>query len=559
MAGARITDVTIKATGLGDNIIPTGVTISYGPGAIPVAQLSFVPGKEGDPYVTDTASLLESIDSKKRKEDITIDVSVAKWVSSLNGQGGGKVTKTLKFQGFLDGVTIMNAVGRNSYQAIIKNKAQVALELTTYTPGLTALSVNVFKNPMIGMRTDANRRDDQASVAFSNIIDTVKPNVHPIVYYRDLLLTAIDIQLGKWPTYVGYEKNALGNISFKQIFEHPVYKKNLNLVKKLFQEVDLSAVTGGALSRASAVEIHGSLRDLFASGPNTILDNFLNFLQAMNCTLIISNSKMYVVPNNSVLKQPHIKPNKGQLQNEPNAAGPADYMSYSYNDNGYKDFAHVVVLQAGIFGGAYNAGRNTLDRTVSATYTDEDYLANSCGVLAVRAHPWMVTSPVHAQPKDVIDGKKAVTKGDPKHNSTNFNNAAELVQQKTEQRNKEKMLMTTEEFKEALQTFAKTKFYQARFTDRTGSLDMDFNPGWVPGTGGTFYIRETDMWVDFYVTNVTHRIETNATNQGNASTSVSFCCARMGKEPKGVDVDAYLGYSLDKEDNIQDAFLGDIM
>ena len=109
----------------------------------------------------------------------------------------------------------------------------------------------------------------------------------------------------------------------------------------------------------------------------------------------------------------------------------------------------------------------------------------------------------------------------------------------------------------ALKNYAETKFYQARFLDRHGSITMDFNPNWVPGTGGTLYIRETGLTVAFYVESVTHRIDLSPPANGSAITVVNFSCGRMGKEPRGTTKDEYLGYDLGKEKAIQSAFISD--
>jgi hypothetical protein len=112
--------------------------------------------------------------------------------------------------------------------------------------------------------------------------------------------------------------------------------------------------------------------------------------------------------------------------------------------------------------------------------------------------------------------------------------------------------------RDVLKNYAETKYYQARYGDRQGSITLDFNPKWVPGTSGSLYVRETGTFVAFYVTGVTHRIEMGAPHNGTAMTSITFCCGRVGASPPGVEQDMYLGYNLAKEKAIQAAFLSDI-
>jgi hypothetical protein len=306
----------------------------------------------------------------------------------------------------------------------------------------------------------------------------------------------------------------------------------------------------------SRLEVSQALEQAFTRGPNTLLDNYLNFLQEINCTLIISNTKMFVVPYNSFLKQPHGNIGEGEIQYKPNRAGPADYDSYVYNDNGYKDIAYVIILGAGVFGGGTNTGENIHDRFVTATHKAPK--SNASGVLAVKAHPWMMASASQTQGKDAIDLKRAIENGSISPFVTPFEASLNAIQKPTAARQKEKKTNLESTMKEIMDNYAETKFYQARFTDRTGMLHMNFNPDWVPGTGGTFFVRETGMWIDFYVTNVTHNISTSAPNQGDATTTVNFCCGRMGKDPEGVTSDKFLGYDQGKENSVRQNFLSDI-
>jgi hypothetical protein len=111
---------------------------------------------------------------------------------------------------------------------------------------------------------------------------------------------------------------------------------------------------------------------------------------------------------------------------------------------------------------------------------------------------------------------------------------------------------------DVIKNYAETKFYQVRFSDRQGSITMDFNPYWVPGTGGTLYVRETGCTLTFYVQSVTHRVDMSAPSNGTAITTVSYTCGRIGKKSVGTKEDKFLGYNSDKEEGVQEAFLSDI-
>jgi hypothetical protein len=108
-----------------------------------------------------------------------------------------------------------------------------------------------------------------------------------------------------------------------------------------------------------------------------------------------------------------------------------------------------------------------------------------------------------------------------------------------------------------LDDYAQSVLYQARYGDRTGSVTMEFNPNWVPGTGGSIFIKETKTYIHFNVTAVTHTISTAAPNTGTAITSVSFNCGRVGSSPSGLSSYKYFGYDSGKENGIKGSYIGD--
>lgn len=125
-------------------------------------------------------------------------------------------------------------------------------------------------------------------------------------------------------------------------------------------------------------------------------------------------------------------------------------------------------------------------------------------------------------------------------------------------RQKQKDEDVKKQLKTVLDNYAETKFYQSRYADRQGSITMDFNPDWVPGTSGALYVRESQMWLVFYVISVTHTVEVGAPNNGTALTIINYNCGRMGKKPPGVNKDEFLGYDKGKENNLRDQFIQDI-
>jgi hypothetical protein len=539
--------VKLTVTGLPSGTA-IGATVTYQVGQIPVASVDLVP--PGDLKITGGFG---NIDGLKRQNEISIDVSVDAFAGD-----SGNTSRKLSFKGLLDGLTVGNMVGGNTYQAVVKNKAQTLLELTTHTPGLYPTSVNIFKNPSYAMTLKPGEGESGAVQAWNIADKELKHNQPVIKFYTDLMLWLIGKQKGNWKMFAGRDKMVDGKLPFEKIYNDPRYQSALTEAQRLFSSVDLSAVSNGAVTnlKASHPTISGQIAETFKKGPNVLLENYQYFLSQLGCTLIFSNNKMYVVPENSVLKPDSKAVEKGVLQKKPNTAGPADYNAYMYNDNGYRDIAHVLVQLGSYVGGVYLADL-TFERGVLATYSDTE-LSHASGVLVVAGHPWLALSTTNPLASSGKQGKQRMDKPkDSMHDTpTNFTDAKKQAKQNYVTGTKE----GTNSFKEnaaLLSNYAETKFYQARFTDRHGSLTMDFNPNWVPGTGGSLYIRETSMFISFYVTSVTHRIDQSPPTNGSAITVVNFSCGRMSSSPKGTSSDKFLGYDIGKEQTIQAKFIKD--
>jgi hypothetical protein len=556
---AHKTDVNISG-GFG-GVTVVGITVNYPVGGIPTCFLDLAPGPAGVIDVSDgSLGEISNAESQKRKKDITVNVSVKAYAGKA-----GYTYRKLAFVGVLDGVNLSNAVGSNSYQAVLKSKAQYLREVTKITPGLYPSSINIYKMPASSMQVNPNSPDStREAVAWSNIernmrkqgMNPIKDD--PIEYYTGVMRTVISLQQGGWEALLGREKMLNDKIPFKDIFSSESYKRALKAASALFNNVDLSGVTSGALSKpVGRADVLGAIKKAFVTGPNNLLDNYLSFLNEIGCTVIFSNNKMYVVPANSFIKSNASEPGVREMQSTPNHAGPADYNGYTYSDNGYRDIGHVIVLSNGRWGGSNNHGGETFDRMILGSYSAPN--ATGSGVLAVMGHPWMILTPSASSPGDARRFKAKAEGGDPVGKApASFDDAVRVAQKNNAARTSEKIASAQNAMSEAIQAYAETKYYQAKYYDRMGSLNMDFNPQWVPGTGGTLYVRETGAMLSFYVTSVTHRIDTSAPSHGNASTTVNFCCGRIGTGPEGVTADRYLGYDIGKETNIQYSFISDI-
>jgi hypothetical protein len=537
-------DVTIKCS-LGN---ANGATLTYQVGSIPTATVSLIPPGG----FTVEGFQLTDVEGQKRGGDHSISISV-KAHAAL-----GSTSREARFIGTLDGMSVNQTFGSARYEAVLKNKAQVLAELTTMTPGLYPAGVNIYQNP--GWATIVNNQEEGRVEEWGMMKEA--PEVFgnpPIKTYTEIIKWVLGKQKSGWQNYVGIDKDLTGGTPFDGIFTDGRYSKALDEAIRIFDTIDLSAVSGGAQKGIDCTSpfVSDALGSLFKSGPNVLLENYLGFLGFMGCTMIFSNNKAYVVPMNSSLKQGGSAPGKGQSQGSPNAAGPVDYNNYVYNDIGYRDIACVaVVIDAGP--GGPSLGGPGWDTGGAAYYCEKDGASKASGVYVVRAHPFMALSATAALNDTAEFAERMDSPQDSAYkNKTSFDAAATASGNGHAKRAKFKVKDAKTKYGKALQSFAENRFYQARYGDRQGSILMDFNPQWCPGTGGVLFMKGTGMAVEFYVTSVSHHVSVNAPAEGSAITTVNFSCGRLGKPPSGMSSDSFLGYTRGKEQGIQKSFVGD--
>ena len=545
---ATKSDVSITGSGFGGT--PVGVTIVSHVGSIPTASVDVAP--PGGPKISGGSGALGEIEAQKRS-----DASVSIKVQSHTGSKAG-ATRTLTFKGFLDGLSLNSSVGSVNYQAVIKNKAQTLLELTTYTPGLYPAGINLWRSPSFSMLTNT---DENASVVSWGKIEAGAGifGLSPIKAYTKMLKWVLEQQKGGWQEYVGRDTTLSGKIPYARIFEDGRYGKAVGLGIKLLENVDFTMVDGGSLEgiKCSNDKVMSAIGDLYKSGPQVVLENYMNFLAYMGCTLIFSNSRLHIVPINSVLKQPSFAPGKGSSGGGMyNAAGPGDYNSFSYNDNGYRDCAGAVVVMEGLAGGLDMYG-NGVDSGGCAYFMEDAGASKASGIIAVKAHPFMALNPYASRGDEAKALQTTADSNKSRYGAKVSSTKAEEIGKDYSETAKNKLSSMKSQFGDVLDSYAQSVFYQTRYGDRQGSITMDFNPNWAPGTGGTLYIRDTGISIHFYVTSVTHRVEMGAPNHGSAITVVNFSCGRAGTTPSGIVGDKFLGYDQGKEKGVQHSYISD--
>jgi len=555
------TDVKLSVTPL-PGVTPTGISINFSAGAIPVCTVDFAPAEQGVIKIEGgAAGILANPDKYKRLTEITVDIDV----TSHSGQN--KTTNnTFTWSGLLDGVNLSNNVGNNTYQAVLKGRAQTLLELTTLTPGLTPSSVNIYKNPyysIIGASSDGDENVEKAWSSFE-LSGELDFGQDPLKFYVDLLKLIVNNQLGGYQNYLGNETMTNSSVALEKVFSEERYIRALTKAQKLLDTIDISAVDGGTLAQLTTSYPNASakIKDYFFSGPNILLENFMNFLGFIGCTLVFGDEKIFVVPERSFIKQTHTSPGIKEESSTPNATYPADYNGYTYNDNGYRDVLAVILSNEMPIGGTQLVDL-PYDPGLVGVYKDENELTQASGVLVVPEHPFSMfynnnDNNFHDahELKDTADST-----GQAYHpESKKYDDALGSPDEKQAERATDKKQKYADILSggEDLNNYAEIKFYQARYGDRRGSITMSFNTKWAPGASGTLYVRETGFSLDFWVESVTHRVDMTPPAGGSAITIINFCCGRMGTTPVGVEEDKFTGYNKGKETEFINNFISDI-
>jgi len=552
MAKTSDVDLTVSLSG----VTPVGMSLNFSVGAIPTCLVDLAPSGPGIIKIVDAASgVLANPDSQKRTE-VNVDVSVR----SRDG-AGGNTTHKLKWTGLLDGLTISNTVGNNSYQAVLKGKAQTLLELTTLTPGLFPTSVDIYKNPFYSVLTNTDD-DSQAEQGWVNdqFAQKIDLDSDPIKGYTNFLKELLKEQQGGYERFLGNIMTVDATQPLQEIFSDSRYKQAINDGIRLLEQVDFQYVTGGTIEKVKcrAPNVAGLIKTYFTTGSNIILENYTNFLKFVGCSLVFGNEKIFVVPEKSFLKQQHSAPGKKASSSTPNVANPADYNSYIYNDNGYRDICAVILANSLPLGGQMLTSQHP-ETGLVACYVDKKTITKASGVLVLPDHPWsMFMYNNENAPKDAKEMKERADVGGESYYPKGFQWGAQEPKESQIKRAEEKEEAYKDNVKDIMKNYAETRFYQARYGDRQGTITLEFNPNWVPGACGVLFVRETKFFVDFYVESVTHRVDMTPPAGGTAITVVNFSCGRMGTAPIGVDKDEFLGYNKGKEQGFITAFLGDI-
>lgn len=533
-----VSDVKVSVDG-NLPISPIGVEIVYAVNTVPycVVQMD----------ATRSASLLADPDSFKRQGLVNVNLSVK--------------DKTIKFIGLFDGLSASQSVGGINYEAILKGQAQLLLECDTIIPGLSPYGVDPFH----ATKTDAfsQTSDDQTKIYEGLEQGALSINFDGLSLpeaYKAMAISAVTYQTtpGAYSSLVPQAPN-LDGTTLKDVMENPGRIAKLQSTITLLNNLDVTALA--ALKNVvftSDTPVANNFIHSYVTGPRILWENLIEYYGMLGAIFIPANTKILVVPNNGFITFPHSIPGTRQHSSIPNAAYPADDNFFNYNDNGYRDVGYVALVAqlqastgsvhsfAAYQGGYPKKGGNSL--------------AAGAGLLVIESNPLMLSAAAgYFDPTTNSENAKDHTS----EKTTNVPSIQKINNFATQQSDPESLAKKSSADYSARvlafgDNYAEIKFYQARYGDRTGSITLQFNPNWCPGTVGTLYAREPGIFLDFFVQRVSHRVALSAPNTGIATTTVDFNCGRIGTTTASVAEDKLYNYGYGDVLNVQNQFISDI-
>ena len=505
-----------------------GASFQYGLNTVPVATA------ELDPQAA--TGLLCNFEQHRRKLVTLI-------ARTTNG--------CVHFDGFIDGASVSQQSGSLGLSLVIKGRQQWLLEAYTRVPGLHPSSLAVFDNLKV-LHSDFGVQDGnfvkgvQLGVYALNKVSLEQPLFQVV---KAIYLEAFNL-IAKSPLIFNKEIALLPTVVITQAAEVFLAAKQ-PLVRAMISSMDTTAVDGILLTAAAAQLGPDLINTVVQTLNGSVFDSVVQLSQQYGCNLVVGNSKMYIVPDVGFIKMPHIATvARAQHSDIPNIIYPADYLSYQFNDQGYRDIK-----------GCYLSSRPESMTLITATgltrclghYVDPQAI----GGILIEHLPQFVSGPLEylSIKNSKVIGKACAAgalrgvDGAPTQKSVEAQER--IIFQNTEQ--------AANDFVQKVgNNWAQLTYLQRKFADRDGSIDAVFNPNWAPGGVGTLYTRYPGTWLDFRVTAVTHSFRATP-GAASANTSIQFDCGRMGGATNsGIDMVDYYQYDYGKSEAFANDFVANV-
>jgi len=484
-------------------LLPTGVTLQYGLNIIPTAVLELSP-RDAD-IVCDF--------EKYRRSTMRMDI--------MSKQG------CTTFIGLVDGLSMSQSVGDMRMQLVLKHPFQLLAEINPKLLGYHSTGVP-FTRRVEALQMELDRSEMRlVTLAIGEAIatDLSKPLPEGMI---SVLKAMVNSQL-QWQL----TQNAIGRSAQAAVMAaEAIREKHLKMATALLDSIDTSFVPT-YLTLSDFHTLNFVLESICETRSN-LLDVLLSLLETIGCGLVIGNSKAFVVPNSGFLRQHHKGTVRlGSTVTTPNVLHPSQYNSVSFNDNGYRDISGVYAM---------SDDRNVLG--VDGIFLDP---SGGTGGIVGEVMPYVISfnnaalraagvSEVSQTAANPDRPNSAAAAPETEGNSENAQREAmkKIVTKERESTDEGYRRSNLEEQRalDAMYRFAndwaQLRYYQLKFSDRTGAVNMLFNPNCAPGAVGQVYLRAPGVYIDFFVTGVTHEVRMHLPDVGQATTSLSFNCGRMG-------------------------------
>lgn len=533
-----MSEVSVTITGLPfSEKAVTGVSIDYGVNSIPTATLSL-----DMPYIQQNSpDILCNPDNYKRRSTACI--------ISIKSKTGCH-----KFYGYFDGINAYQGVGGLAYSAVIKNIFIRLTEVFPKFPGVSPGSVNPF-NRIDLLTVDKNNEQLRFSEAWPSVLMKNNENYTLGQFIVGILGFIVSQQLAVEELEGISNRNKLN-----ELMRNVAYVENAGIVKSLLDQVDTSFISESVVKADyCAPELHQLV--VGTTEVATMWELLLRALAYVGCNVVIGGDKLFVVPQACYLKfgtPPTIgnvgnDPSKQEFPQVPNVAYPVVYDNLSIDDNGFINVGHVFVTGSSSAANVAHCPDLTYSLGVYPDEGQEKELADdgSTGIALMEVDQFFFTGLsrgylLNKTPVDNISAGKFISSLD----EINEPNKEDMVKQIRYLQDEIQGSRT----QQLLNNYAKARFMEIKYKDRTGMFSGIFNPNWVVGSTGCLFSRLPGMYYNFFVTSVTHSIKLSAPNQGAASTQVSFNTVRSAGSPaaiNGLDKDDLYQYTTEKMKQFQ--------
>ena len=519
-----MSDIAISLSGDGAGAItsPTSINITYALNSVPTAVLSLDPSNSG---------ILCDVDANRRK-------AVVIKVSTKSG--------CLNFNGVYDGVSMSQSYGGMSYSAVVKSKFQTLMELYPVYPGVSPMGTSPYErvSPLIMTAGDASGTD---GTPLSTFIQSPSADKTIIQVYIDMIEKMIDfgVNLSDRVTNMIPTTNPVTDLL--KGYDKKTLQKEQDLIAAVSTQYTDGYFNKGNIQASTLQYIATHL----IGNDSTLWGALVGCLGELGCNLVIGNNTAFIVPENNFIALPrHGTPSVGKRGSTDgiNIAYPADYNGLNINDNGFMDIGNCFIYT----GDSQEGGQAGPDNARGlGRYSDPK--KSSDGVLFLPATGIWLNEVLSAADLACTETNKAVSGGKPYLQALVTKEDLYKSKQTTMQKIKDRW---NNDSKQLYDNWAQLLYYQNKFSDRSGSINMDFNTNWVPGASALIYTKYPGVYIDCFVTSVTHSINLQP-NGSSATTSVNFQSARINSS-YSMPYDPFYNYDAGDMKDFQGTFLGDI-